>query len=99
MQNYQQNLHWKATSSILTVPSLFNLSRPWINRFSYRSADIAEVDISKFHLDQDEMNARKAFVSNYKRKLSEIKADLAAPFDRVRLPFARTHPSSTLSMT
>lgn len=58
-----------------------------MNRFSYFSTDIAEVDISKFHLDQDEMNSRKAFVSNYKRKLAEIKTDLAAPFDRVRPPF------------
>jgi len=30
------------------------------------------------------MNARKAFVATYKKKLRDTSADLAAPFDRVR---------------
>jgi hypothetical protein len=46
--------------------------------------DIAERDITKFGFDQDEMNARKSFVSNYKKKIRDIQADLAVPFDRVR---------------
>lgn len=39
------------------------------------------------------MNSRKAFVTNYKRKIAEIKADLAAPFDRVRLLVEHIHLS------
>lgn len=46
-------------------------------------SDIAERDITKFGFDQDEMNARKAFVGNYKKKIKEISTDLAVPFDRV----------------
>lgn len=45
--------------------------------------DIAERDISKFGFDQTEMNARKTFVTNYKKKLRDIQADIAVPFDRV----------------
>ena len=46
------------------------------------------------------MNARKAFVANYKRKLKEISSDLAVPFDRVcPLPLLICHQSLLFNHT